>query len=115
MELDQIESCKTTTEVAKKEGGGGEVEESGDVIKKSEKARKLATGFLLACSYSSTIGGLGSLVGTAPNILLKGYFDERYPEKGLSFLTFTLFALPVSVLLIIISWAWLCWCWLPRK
>ena len=44
-----------------------------EVIKQSEKARKLVTGFLLACSYSSTIGGLGFLVGTAPNVLIKGY------------------------------------------
>jgi sodium-dependent dicarboxylate transporter 2/3/5 len=86
-----------------------------EVIKQSEKARKLVTGFLLACSYSSTIGGLGSLVGTAPNVLLKGFFDERYPEKGLSFLTFTLFAMPVSVMLIIIAWSWICFCWLPRE
>lgn len=109
MELDKIESNNKAVDVVEK------YDDDGDVIKKSEKARKLATGFLLACSYSSTIGGLGSLVGTAPNILLKGFFDERYPEKNLNFLTFTLFALPVSILLIAISWAWLCWCWLPRK
>jgi len=70
---------------------------------------------LLSCSYSSTIGGLGSLVGTAPNILLKGYFDENYPGEKLTFLSFSLFAFPVSIILIIISWMWLCFRWLPRE
>lgn len=72
-------------------------------------------GFLLSCSYSSTIGGLGSLVGTAPNILLKGYFDEHYSSTGLNFLSFSLFALPVSIILILVSWIWLSFRWLPRE
>jgi Na+/H+ antiporter NhaD/arsenite permease-like protein len=33
-------------------------------------------GFLLAVAYSATIGGLSSLVGTAPNILVKGFADR---------------------------------------
>ena len=37
-------------------------------------------GFLLAVAYSATIGGLSSLVGTAPNIFVKGFAD-RWLEK----------------------------------
>ena len=33
-------------------------------------------GFLLAVAYSATIGGLSSLVGTAPNIFVKGFADR---------------------------------------
>ena len=72
-------------------------------------------GFLLGCSYSSTLGGLGSLVGTAPNILLKGFFDEKYPSVGLSFLTYTMFAFPVTIILIAVSWIWLTIKWIPRE
>ena len=72
-------------------------------------------GFLLSCSYSSTIGGLGSLVGTAPNILLKGFIDEHYPNIGLGFLSFCLVALPVAIILIVLSWIWLSFRWLPRE
>lgn len=92
-----------------------DLDDEDSIIRKSEKARKMATGFLLACSYSSTIGGLGSLVGTAPNILLKGFFDEWYPNAGVSFLTFTMFAFPVSVILIMASWLWITVLWLPRE
>ncbi len=72
-------------------------------------------GFLLACAYAASIGGLGSLVGTAPNILIKGYYDRFYPEAKLNFLSFLLFALPVSIAMLIASWFWLSIRWLPKE
>lgn len=70
---------------------------------------------MLSCSYSSTIGGLGSLVGTAPNILLKGFIDEKYSDISLNFFTFGVVSLPVTVILILTSWIWLSFKWLPRE
>lgn len=72
-------------------------------------------GFMLSCSYSSTIGGLGSLVGTAPNILLKGFIDEKYSDISLSFFSFSVVSLPVTIILILTSWIWLSFKWLPRE
>ncbi|CAF1078083.1 unnamed protein product [Adineta ricciae] len=46
--------------------------------KRYEKVRK---GFLLATAYSATIGGLGSLVGTAPNVLVKSFVDAFFQCK----------------------------------
>lgn len=61
------------------------------------------------------MGGIGSLVGTATNVLLKGYYDEHHPEQSLNFLNFFLFAFPVSVFLIIFSWLWLGFRYLPKE
>jgi Na+/H+ antiporter NhaD/arsenite permease-like protein len=36
----------------------------------------ILTGFLLATAYSATIGGLGTLVGTTPNVFVKGFIEE---------------------------------------
>jgi Na+/H+ antiporter NhaD/arsenite permease-like protein len=33
-------------------------------------------GFLIAVAYSAAIGGLATLVGTGPNIFVKGFTDE---------------------------------------
>ena len=33
-------------------------------------------GFLIAVAYSSGIGGLTTLVGTGPNIFVKGFVDQ---------------------------------------
>ena len=38
-------------------------------------ADKMMKGFLLSISYAASVGGTGSLVGTSPNLLLKGYYD----------------------------------------
>ncbi|CAF1055484.1 unnamed protein product [Adineta ricciae] len=63
--------------------------------KRYEKVRK---GFLLATAYSATIGGLASLVGTAPNVLVKSFVDTSYNNTGfrVQFLDFLLYALPVA-------------------
>lgn len=44
-------------------------EENNKKINENTKAKRMRTGFLLAAAYSASIGGLGSLVGTAPNVL----------------------------------------------
>jgi Na+/H+ antiporter NhaD/arsenite permease-like protein len=33
-------------------------------------------GFLLAIAYSSAMGGLATLVGTTPNIFVKGFVEK---------------------------------------
>ena len=38
-------------------------------------------GFALAVAFSATIGGSGCLIASMANIVLKGYFDERYPNR----------------------------------
>ena len=42
----------------------------------TKQAKDLMTGFCLSITYSAGIGGTGSLVGTTPNLLLKGHYDE---------------------------------------
>ncbi|CAF5224335.1 unnamed protein product, partial [Rotaria magnacalcarata] len=47
-----------------------------DVDDRSKKKHgQLKKGFLLAVAYSSSIVGLSSLVGTAPNVYLKGFVE----------------------------------------
>ncbi|CAF5178558.1 unnamed protein product [Rotaria magnacalcarata] len=64
--------------------------------------------FLLAVVYSSSIGVLSSLVGTAPNVYLKGFVEvnSKYGGTGfrIKFLNFLLFALPVGILILILCW-----------
>ena len=90
-------------------------EEVLDEITVSDQGRNLHTAFLLACSYSASIGGFGSLVGTTPNIILKGFIDDNYPEIRINFLNFLVFAFPISIILILVSWVLLVVIWLPRK
>ncbi|CAF1397390.1 unnamed protein product [Adineta steineri] len=42
----------------------------------AKEATAVVNGFLLAVVYSATIGGLSRLLGTAPNIFVKGFTDK---------------------------------------
>ena len=103
---------KNSIKIVNKESHREEVQ---DEIVISDQGKNLHIAFLLACSYSASIGGFGSLVGTTPNIILKGFIDDNYPEIRINFLNFIVFALPISVVLIFISWLLLVIIWLPRK
>ncbi|CAF3546110.1 unnamed protein product [Rotaria sordida] len=79
-------------------------------VKSSEKKyEKIRKGFLLSVAYSATIGGLSSLVGTAPNIFVKGFADSQYKNTAfrISFLNFLLFAFPVALSMLVLCWLWL--------
>jgi sodium-dependent dicarboxylate transporter 2/3/5 len=96
---------------------GKEIENDNEQQKRldSDEVKKLLKGFCLAITYSASIGGTGSLVGSNPNLILKGFYDHHYPESGLNFLTFMLFTLPGAILLIMFTWIWLSYFWLPSK
>lgn len=77
--------------------------------------KKLMKGFCLGIAYSASIGGSGSLVGTTPNLLLKGFFDKNYPNGGLNFLTYLLFSLPAAIMVVFATWIVLAIIWLPKR
>ena len=58
---------------------------------------------LLGVAYGATIGGLATLIGTAPNALLAGYFYEAY-GINISFLQWMSLGFPLSMLLLFVSW-----------
>ncbi len=61
---------------------------------------------MLAIAYSASLGGMATLIGTPPNLVLAGIVKELY-EVEINFLDWMLFALPLSVLLLIICWVYL--------
>jgi sodium-dependent dicarboxylate transporter 2/3/5 len=95
--------------------GDEQPEQEADQLPDTNEARKLMKCFLLASTYSASIGGSGSLVGTSPNLILKGFFDKNYSGAGLNFFTFMLYAVPCAILMILSSWLVLSVVWLPKK
>jgi len=61
---------------------------------------------MLAIAYSATIGGVATLIGTPPNLVLAGVLQETYNVE-ISFSTWMIFGLPISILLLIICWFYL--------
>lgn len=61
---------------------------------------------MLAIAYSASIGGMATLIGTPPNLVLAGVVQEIYGIE-ISFAQWIKFGLPISILLLTICWVYL--------
>lgn len=61
---------------------------------------------MLAIAYSASIGGIATLIGTPPNLVLAGVVKELYNVE-ISFAEWMLVGLPISVGLLFIAWYYL--------
>ncbi len=61
---------------------------------------------MLAIAYSASIGGVSTLIGTPPNLVLAGIVEELY-DIEITFAQWLSIGLPVSVTLLVICWIYL--------
>ena len=61
---------------------------------------------MLAIGYSASIGGIATLIGTPPNLVLAGVVQEIYGIE-ITFVQWLMFGLPISITLLIICWLYL--------
>ena len=58
---------------------------------------------MLGIAYSASIGGIATLIGTPPNLVMAGYVEEVYNIE-ISFWQWMKFGFPIALLLLIICW-----------
>jgi sodium-dependent dicarboxylate transporter 2/3/5 len=75
------------------------------VVEKSEDPQ-LAIPMLLGIAYAASIGGIGTPIGTPPNIVFMGVYETTVGEQ-IPFLTWMAWALPVVAILVPIMAIWL--------
>ena len=61
---------------------------------------------MLAIAYSASIGGMATLIGTPPNLVLAGVVKTSYNIE-INFLQWMSFGLPISILLLFVCWKYL--------
>lgn len=67
--------------------------------------RKFSIGIFLGIAHAATIGGVSTLVGTPPNLSFARILTIIFPNAPeISFTTWLMYALPMSVIFIIILW-----------
>ncbi|XP_015907635.1 Na(+)/citrate cotransporter isoform X2 [Parasteatoda tepidariorum] len=67
--------------------------------------RRLRDSLLLSIAYAANCGGTGTVIGSGPNLVLKGLMEELYPDSSeLTFATWLLYNGPVMVICVIICW-----------
>lgn len=83
--------------------------------KSKENSKLLMKAMLLSVAYSANIGGIGTLIGTPVNLILVDQIKTVFggTEHGatageeINFLTWMIFAVPVSIVANFLCWLWL--------
>ena len=67
--------------------------------------RTFAVSIMLGIAYASSIGGIATLIGTAPNLIFQRVYEMNFPElPKISFAYWMIMGLPISVMMLISTW-----------
>ncbi|CAM6100765.1 unnamed protein product [Calypogeia fissa] len=98
----------------------GKMEE--DVDEHSENAiakeaiRKYSQAVIIGVTYGIALGGMATLIGCGPNLVLPGIYTELFPgAPQVTFLQWMKFALPLVIIWMIPMWRFLCWKFVPQS
>lgn len=64
---------------------------------------KFSESMLLGVAYSASIGGMATIIGTPPNLVFVGFMEQKLGVI-VSFMEWMKWALPLSIILLIVTW-----------
>jgi sodium-dependent dicarboxylate transporter 2/3/5 len=83
--------------VAAREGGG-------DVARSPHRhVRNIGICVMIGIAWAATIGGIATPIGTAPNVLMRGFMRERFGIEP-SFIQWMALCTPMAIILLLVSW-----------
>jgi solute carrier family 13 (sodium-dependent dicarboxylate transporter), member 2/3/5 len=66
----------------------------------TKKENNFAVPLLLGLAYAASIGGTATLIGTAPNMIFAGFYNDFFPDQpSISFSRWFMFGIPVSIMM----------------
>ncbi|CAL8345705.1 unnamed protein product [Arctogadus glacialis] len=97
-------------ELESEENAGGIVADAENPDLKQRRAKRelkyLVLSKGMSVCYAASIGGMATLTGTTPNVILKGQLDTLFPGNGdiINFASWFCFSFPTMLLMLIFSW-----------
>lgn len=80
---------------------------------KEAELKRFGKGLALSVAYGANAGGIATLTGTPPNLILQGQANSIYKgyqegaDAGITFANWMGFAFPLSVIILVLCWLWL--------
>lgn len=70
-----------------------------------EKIKHFSLALMLGIAYACSVGGVGTLIGTPPNLVFKRVFEINFPNHpGIHFGEWIIFAAPIAAVMLLIIW-----------
>lgn len=82
--------------------------------REGREARNFAVCLMLAIAYGASIGGIGTLIGTPPNLVFAGYIKQAYGQE-IDFLRWMRVGVPLMAVYLPLAWAMLVFVAFPVK
>lgn len=68
--------------------------------------KKIRVPLLLGVAFAANVGGIGTPIGTPPNMVMIGYY-ETIKGVEISFLEWMKVGVPISIIMVVLIWLWL--------
>jgi sodium-dependent dicarboxylate transporter 2/3/5 len=82
---------------------GKSLREAGGIPRDDRDNRNFAMGLLLCIAYAASIGGVATLIGSPPNLILSRFMSQTY-GVDVGFLTWMIFGLPTALVFLPLAW-----------
>lgn len=80
-----------------------------EIRRYQEKSKRFAIALMLGIAYAANVGGMSSLIGTAPNLVFQSQLELLFPDAPeITFARWLAFGLPTGLILFFIIWIYLC-------
>lgn len=77
---------------------------AGEIVKdETHKQQGFLLCLILGIAYSASIGGLGTIIGTPPNLFVVSYMKQTYGIE-ISFIDWMLFGVPTVIVMVYVAW-----------
>jgi len=89
--------------------GKGNAGETGGDAPDERVTRNFGSLLMLAIAYAASLGGIGTLIGTPPNLIFAGAVTNLFPEApAIGFVDWMRLGVPIVVVYLPIMWLYLC-------